>query len=59
MTLPDCERGRRVYDESSNKVVEGTCRCSGEQPRRVKLSGAPMPVHCLPDTVDPRGPKGT
>jgi hypothetical protein len=57
-TLPDCEGGRRVYDPSSNAVVEATCLRSGEQPRGVKLAGAPMPVPCLPDTVEPRGPKG-
>jgi hypothetical protein len=58
MTLADCEGGRRVYDPSSNAVVEATCLRSGEQPRGVKLAGAPKSVHCLPDTVDPRGPKG-
>jgi hypothetical protein len=57
MTLPDCEAERRVH-ESSNKAVEATCRRSGEQPRGVKVSGASMPVHCLPDAVDPRGSKG-
>ena len=58
MTLRDCEGGRRVYDPATKAVVEAECLRSGKQPRGVKLSGAPMPAHCLPDTVDPRGPKG-
>ena len=57
MTLRDCDGGLRMYDPSIKAVVEAECRRSGEQPRGVKLLGAPMPVRCLPDTADPRGAK--
>ena len=58
MTPRTAKGGGQVYDPSTKAVVKAECRRSGEQPRGVKLSGAPMPVHCLPDTVDPRGAKG-